>query len=115
MPRHVELPPELAGRPFSVREAGALGVTAGRIDGPDLIIPFRGVRDHPATEPLTLEQRCHQYAARMKPWQFFSHETALVLQGVPAPRLPYAVRIHVSAHRPQREPRITGVVGHRLQ
>lgn len=115
MPRRVQLPPELQGRAFSVQEATALGVTRGRLDGPDLAIPFRGVRDHPALEPLTLEQRCRQYAVRMKPWQFFSHDTALALHGVPTPRFPFAVRLHVSAHRPQREPRLIGVIGHRLQ
>jgi len=115
MPRRVELPSELAGRAFSVQEATGLGVTRGRLDGPDLVIPFRGVRDRPAPKSLTLEQRCRQYAMRMKPWQFFSHETGLALQGVPTPRHPHVVRIHVAAHRPQREPRHNGVVGHRLQ
>ncbi|HWI31900.1 MAG TPA: hypothetical protein VNT50_10445 [Microbacterium sp.] len=115
MPRRVPLPPDLVSRPFSVGEATALGLTPGRLDGPDLVIPFRGVRDRRVPEPLTLEQRCRQYAVRMKPWQFFSHETALALQGVPVPRHPYVVRIHVASHRPQREPRLIGVVGHRLQ
>ncbi len=49
------------------------------------------------------------------PWQFFSHETALALRGVCTPEWPYVPRIHVSAHRPAREPRTQGVIGHRLQ
>lgn len=63
----------------------------------------------------SLIERCRAYAPRLAPWQFFSHETALALLGVPTPDWPYSVRIHVSAHRPAREPRTSGVTGHRLQ
>ncbi|QIG38152.1 hypothetical protein G5T42_00540 [Microbacterium sp. 4R-513] len=67
----------------------------------------------PAAEDLL--ERCLEYAPRLKPWQFFSHDTALGLLGAPLPEWPYRVRLHVSAHRPAREPRTEGVVGHRLQ
>lgn len=115
MPRRVILPSEISGRPFSVVAAMALGVKPGRLDSADLIIPFRGVRDAAGPDSFTLEQRCMQYSPRMQPWQFFSHEAALFLCGVPVPRHPQRLRVHVSAYRPQREPRAVGVVGHRLQ
>jgi hypothetical protein len=66
----------------------------------------------PAT---TTAERCAEYAPRLAPWQFFSHETALALHDVPLPGWPHRPALHVSAHRPAREPRIAGVVGHRLQ
>jgi hypothetical protein len=58
---------------------------------------------------------CVDYAPRLAPWQFFSHETSLALIDAPMPKWPYRPAIHVSAHRPAREPRTSGVVGHRLQ
>lgn len=115
MPRLSDLPPALSTGPFSVRDALAAGVTAGRLDAKDLAIPFRGVRDRHRASPLTLLELCQRYSPRLKPWQFFSHETALALHGSPAPRFPYRVAVHVSAHRPAREPRIAGIQGHRLQ
>lgn len=65
--------------------------------------------------PRSLGDACREYAPRLKDWQFFSHETALYAVGAPAPEWPYTPRIHVSAHRPAREPRVNGVIGHRLQ
>ncbi|MFS0733432.1 hypothetical protein ABC304_15725 [Microbacterium sp. 1P10UB] len=62
-----------------------------------------------------LRARCAQYLPRLRGWQFFSHETALALHGAPLPPWPYRPAIHVSAHRPAREPRVAGIVGHRLQ
>jgi hypothetical protein len=115
MPRRSDLPPKLSSGPFSVQDAIAAGVTAGRLDAKDLVIPFRGVRDRRGTNPRTLLEACEQYAPRLKPWQFFSHEAALALHGSPTPRYPYRVAVHVSAHRPAREPRLTGISGHRLQ
>ncbi|WP_243077017.1 hypothetical protein [Microbacterium sp. SS28] len=115
MPRRSDLPPSLSGRSFSVHEALATGVTAGRLDAKDLVIPYRGLRQLQGEGPRDTLERCRQYAPRLKPWQFYSHETALALHGVPTPRFPHRVAIHVSAHRPAREPRIDGIVGHRLQ
>lgn len=50
----------------------------------------------------------------MRPRQFFSHSTALALYGAPLPADRVSQRLHVAAHRPDREPRVAGVVGHRL-
>lgn len=58
---------------------------------------------------------CRAYAPRLRDGQFFSHETALLLHGAPMPEWPYLPRVHVSTHRPSREPRTRGVTGHRLQ
>lgn len=44
MRRAAPLPPELSGRPFTVREALALGVTPKRLRSADVWAPFRGVR-----------------------------------------------------------------------
>ena len=65
--------------------------------------------------PSTSLEVAAEYAPRLANWQFFSHETALEAVGAPLPEWPYRPRLHVAAHRPRREPRIRGVVGHRLQ
>lgn len=79
--------------------------------------PFYGLRARESFEssPDQIVGRSLRYAPRLKEWQFFSHETALALLGVPTPEWPYRPALHVSAHRPAREPRTAGVVGHRLQ
>lgn len=100
---------------FSVGAAAELGVTRARLRAGDLKTPFRGVRSSLATQPASLVEQCLEYAPRLAPWQFFSHETALALWGICTPEWPYVPRIHVSAHRPKREPRTDGVIGHRLQ
>jgi hypothetical protein len=116
MPHHPRpLPSELPPR-FAVADAVSLGVPRGRLLRADLRRPFRGVR---ATEGGSGQPRllasCMDYVPRLKPWQFFSHETALFLADAPMPEWPYTPTLHVSAHRPAREPRATGVRGHRLQ
>lgn len=59
-------------------------------------------------------ETCREYAPRLADGQFFSHGTALLLIGAPGPSLT-DTDLHVSTHRPAREPRVVGVVGHRLQ
>jgi hypothetical protein len=79
-------------------------------------IPHSGVRatgTEPAPEDVLA--RCAELAPRLRPWQFFSHETALLALGAPMPPYPHHPSVHVSARRPAREPRIAGVQGHRLQ
>ncbi|MCR2763968.1 hypothetical protein NQ152_10685 [Microbacterium sp. zg.B48] len=118
MLRPSPLPVELSGQPFTVGVARELGVGRGRLAGSDLGRPFHGVRTPDAffadsDDPLVL--MCLQYAPRLAPWQFFWGETALALVGLPTPRWPHRVGLHVAAHRPAREPRTQGVIGHRLQ
>lgn len=115
MPYRTELPRGL-GPHFSVDHATSLGVSSARLRSRDLRAPFHGIRAHAALEsPTDLRALCREYAPRLQPGQFFSHETALALHAVPLPEWPYRPRLHVATHRPAREPRTRGVVGHRLQ
>lgn len=102
------LPPHLAGRPFLVSAAGADGVARSRTRAKDLVAPFRGVRM--PVEMVTTKRLCTALALRMSPEQFFSHHTAAKLHGLPVDEGP----IHVSAFAPTREPRVAGVIGHRV-
>lgn len=108
--------PFALGAAFSVADAVASGVSPHALRRVALRSPHPGVRasgEPPADDDL--RHRCAELAPRLREWQFFSHETALALEGVPVPACPYRVGLHVSAHRPAREPRIPSVVGHRLQ
>ncbi|MCT9821548.1 hypothetical protein N3K63_14775 [Microbacterium sp. W1N] len=131
MTRLQPLPTALVDRAFSVREAQALGVTTSRLRGRDLDSPAHGgrvVRRDPPPVPADespsqrsrrqrdeLVAHAQQVAPVLKPSQFFSHETALALLGVP---LPYGLEtdgpLHVAAHRPSGQPRRAGMIGHRL-
>jgi hypothetical protein len=118
MPRPSELPEDLRHRAFTFSEAIAAGVTPQRLRASDLDTPFHGIRVVEATTDAdfpSLRGRCEMIAPRLRQCQFFSHETALALVGAPLPRWPHRPGIHVSAHRPAREPRTRGVIGHRLQ
>jgi hypothetical protein len=100
---------------FTVAQARDAGVSPGRLRGRDLSRPFHGVRARAEPTPGSLEASCRALLPRLRIGQFFSHETALYLLGVPQPEWPYEPTIHVSTHRPAREPRTHAVVGHRLQ
>jgi len=114
MRRPRPLPENLRDRAFHVDDACRAGVTAGRLDASDLAIPYPGVRVPVGHDLESLAARARQFAERMRPWQFFSHSTALALYGAPIPSDRASQRLHVAAHRPDREPRVAGVVGHRL-
>ncbi|MGR2752250.1 hypothetical protein [Agromyces arachidis] len=105
------LPHELRSGPFHVRRAAELGVTRGRLDAGDLSSPFCGVRT--TVPPVALLDLCRAYAQRMPHRHVFSHATAAGLWGLPLPtRDP--LPLHVSVPAPLRQPRASGVVGHRL-
>ncbi|WP_067949529.1 hypothetical protein [Agromyces sp. NDB4Y10] len=106
------LPPQLRRVPFSVPRADELGVPRGRLRALDLSAPFHGVRA--TVPPATHAERCAAFAARMPVTQVFSHATAALLWGVPLPSALERGPLHVSALR-GREPRVPGVVGHRLR
>lgn len=114
MARLHPLPPSLPAS-FHVRAARQEGVTPARLRASDLAAPFHGIRSRSLAEAHDLLEQCRHYAPRLAPGQFFSHETAFVLRGLSTPSWPYVPRLHVSTHRPAREPRTRGVVGHRLQ
>ncbi|MBN9178340.1 MAG: hypothetical protein J0I43_13375 [Microbacterium sp.] len=100
---------------FTVAQARDAGVPRGRLRGASLSRPFHGVRVRGTVETNSLRASCHALLPRLRPGQFFSHETALAVHGVWMPEWPYRPAIHVSAYRPAREPRTRGVIGHRLQ
>jgi len=107
--------PENLPRAFTVAQARCAGVPPGRLRGAAFTTPFHGVRVRGAVESGSLEASCHAAQPRLHAGQFFSHETALFGYGVPMPEWPYQPAVHVSTHRPAREPRTRGVIGHRLQ
>jgi len=109
MRRPAPLPLELRLGPFHIDEAARAGVSRRRTRADDLVIPFRGIR---ASGPLDGWARIAAYAVRMPPGHVFSHQTAALLWGLPLPR--GAPALHVAAPEPMREPRMRGVVGHRL-
>ncbi|MDX2377404.1 hypothetical protein M4I32_11395 [Microbacterium sp. LRZ72] len=108
--------PESLGPSFSTRQALSAGVGRERLRRLDLRAPYPGIRvSADQARAVTLLERAREYAPRLRPGQFYSHETALGLRGVPLPSTPFRPGLHVSAYRPAREPRVEGVVGHRLQ
>lgn len=114
MTRPQPLPDGLPQR-FHVAEALGEGVSRTRLRASDLAALYHGVRSRSLGEANTVLERCRAYTPRLAPGQFFSHETVFFLRGLSTPEWPYTPGIHVSAHRPAREPRTHGVVGHRLQ
>lgn len=84
MPRRVQLPDSLRHRAFDVSDPEARPLSAGRLRGPDLVAPFRGVRAS-AGLLLTFLSLARACATRMPPHAFFSHATAALLHGMPLP------------------------------
>ncbi len=110
MPRPTPLPPELAGRPFTVAEARELGVSPKTLRGGRLRAPFRGVRV-PVDLADDLATLCHAALLALPTDVRFSHGTAARLHGLPLPWRDGPRRLHVTTSRPA--PRIDGVVSHR--
>lgn len=88
--------PHDLGASFTVQHALDAGLNSGRLRRLDLEAPFHGIRTRPdpvdhATRDVFERQaaeRCiHavKYAPRLKPAQFFSHETAVAVLGGPLP------------------------------
>lgn len=117
--------PEELGRAFAARTALGRGLSARRLRGRDLTQPFSGARalartsdpaesadEHPAElERRAALQRAGDYAVVMPSNQFFSHETAALMWGIPLPYL-RDIDPHVSTFAPVRHPRMGGVHGH---
>jgi hypothetical protein len=121
MPRII-VPDPLADRPFTVDEARRAGLGVGRLRGPDLEAPHRGVRRlvAPGRDPngpaLDLVHRARSLTPVMLDDWRFSHVTALGLWGLP---VPWRVRdgrepLHVTS-TDGRGPRRPGVVTHRAR
>ena len=106
-----ELPDDLRGRSFAVRDALELRLAERRLDALDLVRPFHGVRT-PADEALDLAARCRALATRFRPGDAFDGATALALWGAPLPlRLGRTPTLHVSSMEPRRALRRRGVLG----
>jgi len=129
-PRRVDLPPELAGAPFSITQARQAGVGPERLRSADLIRPHAGVRvtrsgagassagaSSAGADSLgagsadATMHRCAEYVPVLGPHHFFSHLTAARLWGCPLRAEPDEP-LHVSATQNARAPRRRGVVGH---
>ncbi|KZE88744.1 endonuclease domain-containing protein [Microbacterium sp. TNHR37B] len=104
---------ELPGA-FTVRSAREAGLPPARLRSRALMVPFRGVRAPRNAPATTVLDRCRLLAPRLTGAQFFCHVTAASLWGMPLPGWTTSAPLHVGAHPPAREPRLPGVVGHRL-
>lgn len=111
MPKRVAIPGPLTNRPFTVREALDAGLTPGRLEGKDLLIPHRGMRSW--SPPASLLERCRELAPLLGPDQGFSHETAAAIWGIELPPALAEGPLHVSSRHPRMAPRRRGVHGHR--
>ena len=110
-----DLPPDLP-EAFTPATARAFGVTRSRLRASDLERPFRGVSSVRAADddvPPAVERLVAQFATIMAGHEYFSHQTAAALWGLPLPRwAASSTRLHVSVPRPARAPRARGVLGH---
>lgn len=117
--------PQDLGTAFRVREALVAGVGQGRLRGPDLDRPFRGVRALARTRPdvadpwaakrAELVWLAEAYAPLLGPDQFFSHETAVAIWGAPLATSDGRAELDVSVKGNGSIPRGRGVRGHRAQ
>ncbi len=126
--------PHRLGDAFTVRAAAQAGISAERLRRSDLRRPFPGVRALREEESSTADDtfahqergrrlRAAEYAPRLAPGQFFSHETAAALWHAPLPLARIDERIadgrelpvHVSVYGTRPLPRAHGVRGHRAR
>lgn len=76
------------------------------------VVAFRGARA--AVEPITYGERIAAYSAVMRPGEFFSHDTAAHLLGLPGRTPTDVTPLHVSVAPPLRAARRVGVRSHHL-
>ena len=110
MPRPAPLPSSLSERGFRVGSAVAAGVSRGRLRSSDLVAPFRGIRSRPS-EVLDHRGRTVAYAAKLRPGEFVSHGSALLVVGVSVPAR-CVTDVHVTSVGPAERARGSGVRGH---
>jgi hypothetical protein len=133
MHRPRPLPPEL-GVTFAVSQARDAGVSRGRLGRDDLRTPFHGLRSVGIADAVTTtdpyerqavarRDAARLYALRLRPGQFFSHETAASLWHAPLPLSrgddcvgrADELAVHVSTLGPGPLVRAQGVSAHRAQ
>ena len=114
MSPRILLPSPLDSAAFTRADALARGLGKKRVDGPDLLRPFHGVR-HPAAIALTFEARCRALALRVPATAFFNSTSAARIMGLPLPlSLLEDSRVHVAVVAPARAPSGRGVIGHQV-
>ena len=112
MPPRVPIPRHLGTAPFSTRQGASAGLGRGRMLGPDLARPYRGVR-MPFQAAPTVETLCRALQLRLPATSFFSGVTAAAVMGIPLPsRLSSSRRLQVSVPAPLRAPTGRGIQGH---
>jgi hypothetical protein len=111
----IPLPPDFASRPFIYRDGLAAGWSDGRLRGPDLTTPFRGVRIV-AGSTETTEGRCRAFMPLMPKDGFFNDLTSAELLGMPLPGMARrSLDIHAAVFSPRHPPRGKGVLGHAVR
>ncbi len=111
MAARIPLSGDLAARGFTVREGRLAGLGAGRLRGPDLSHPFRGIRLPGGVD--TRLDLCLALQRRLPATAWISGSTAALILGVPLPRgLEDATDTHVSVTAPARAPTGRGIRGH---
>lgn len=112
MPPRVPVPRHLGTAPFSTRQGASAGLGRGRMLGPDLARPYRGVRLPSAVVP-TVEALCRALQLRLPTTSFFCGVTAAAVMGIPLPSgLASSRRLQVSVPAPLRAPTGRGIQGH---
>lgn len=112
MADRIPLPEELRGRAFTREQATRAGITQGRLRRKDVSRPFHGVQS--TDVPTSTLERCRAYAVKLKPGQFFTHQTAARLHGLTLPTDDDEELLHVGAVRPADAPHSRGIRGHRM-
>ncbi len=108
----LNLPNQLIGRPFVVREALELGLTYSDLGTLRLVAPTRGVRVDAA--PTCVTEQCAAYAAGIEGDFAFSHITSCRLHSLPLSIAMEAdVAIHIMRRSSEIHARRRGVRGHR--
>lgn len=105
------------GLSFSVAEGRQAGFSESDLRSSAFTRPYYGVRVPSEHAGKSLLDRCRALLPRLRPEEFFSHQTALALWGAPVPEEQLdAVLLtpHVSVAAPHRATRVEGVIGHQL-
>jgi hypothetical protein len=112
MAERIPIPEELRGRAFTRDQAAQAGISQGRLRRKDVSRPFHGVQS--TDIPTSTLDRCLAYAVKLRPGQFFTHQTAARLHGLTLPSDDDESVLHVGAVRPADAPHSRGIRGHRL-
>ncbi|MFC4223159.1 endonuclease domain-containing protein [Lysinibacter cavernae] len=113
MPKSSDPPLPFHQQAFAVRDALDAGITPGKLRSNNLARPFQGIRSEGA-EPLSVIDFCRAYLPRCKAEQFFSHQTAATIWGVPLPQRLQTLPLHIATFFPKTAPTGRNLTGHQL-